>query len=407
MKRHAFLLLIFYSGILILQSCTEPFTPKTETFEDLLVMEATITNELKTQEIKLTRTNTFEASEPEIVTDAEVTVSDNSGNEYIFEYNEGKNRYLSVMQFQAKQNWEYTLHITTKSGESFISSPEILPTDVQVNIETAKKKVDGKKGVQISVSSYDPSNSSHYYRYEYQETFKIIAPYWSAFKAISYPSAQSPISGYLISYEVRDNLDTRICYSTKHSDEIMLTNTTSYSEDRVTDFPIRFIGPDNPILTHKYSILVTQYIESYESYVFYKTLKKMAGTDGSLLSPNQPGFIVGNMSAVNNPDKKIIGYFDVVSVSSERIFLERDAVFPDAPTPPYFQECEIEKLDIRRPLSPKDPRPDHYKMLRYIRNNNYLLYKVIKPLEKIYWMVPAACSDCTTFASNKKPEFWP
>ena len=45
-------------------SCTEPYAIQTNTFEDALVIEATITNEFKKQEIKISRTFTFEENTP-------------------------------------------------------------------------------------------------------------------------------------------------------------------------------------------------------------------------------------------------------------------------------------------------------------------------------------------------------
>lgn len=379
-----------------MQSCTEPFIPKTQNFMDLLVVQATVTNELKTQKIKLSRTYTFEEENTVPVKNAEVAVTDDSGNKHIFEYNEEKMRYLSVTKFQAIPEHKYTLHFTTQNGQSYISTPESLSGSTQFSINYKKKLVSGKYGVQISIDSYDPSTSSHYYRYEYKETYEVIPPLWGPFKAILIPSGESE-SGFIISYKYREE-NTRVCYSSRSSNEIILTNTKGKSEDRLIDFPIRFISNENYILTHKYSILIKQYVESYEAYIFYKTLKRIAGADGTALSPNQPGFVDGNLSSVNQPDKKLIGYFDVASVSSERIFLDYPSLFPDHTIPQYFTECKIKKLSI----NPSDL--EHYQMIGYIHTGLFLLYK---PAGATFWMVPPACTDCTTFSSNEKPEFWP
>lgn len=399
MNRSVIPILIFYSNFLFLQSCTEPFTPKTETFEDLLVVEATITNELKTQEIKLTRTYAFEEKKTASVKNAQVFVTDNSGNKYIFEYNEEKMQYLSVTKFQAIPEHKYTLHFTTKNGQSYISTTESLPEPKQFSINYKKKTVLGEYGVQISVDSYDPgSTSSHYYRYKYKETYKVVPPFWGPYKAVLTPAPDSiSESGFIIQYEYREK-DTRVCYSTRYSNKIMLTNTAGKSEDRIIDFPVRFISDENYILQYKYSILITQYVESYEAYIFYKTLKRVAGADGTALSPNQPGFVDGNLSSVNNLGKKIIGYFDVASVSSERIFLDYPSLFPNHTTPDYFNECEIRKLKTA------PGQPDHYQLIGYINTGFFLLYKPVGP---VFWMVPPVCTDCSTFSSTEKPAFWP
>ncbi|HET8809924.1 MAG TPA: DUF4249 domain-containing protein [Flavobacteriaceae bacterium] len=397
----------FFILLFSLQSCTERFVPDTETFEDLLVVEATITNELKKHEVKLTRTYTFEEYEPETVGDASVMVSDNAENQYAFQYSAEDSLYISVSEFQAVPGNEYTLNITTSNGETYISTPEPLPSISQVSIDYEKKEVDGEYGVQISANSYDPTNSSHYYRYEYEETYKVVVPKWGPYQVkLVEVTRDISLSGYIILYEFRDDPNTRICYDTKYSKEIKLANTSGKSEDRVTDFPIRFIAPDNFILNYKYSILVKQYVESYEAYTFYKTLEKVAGTDGAVLSPHQPGFVKGNLSAMDDSDKKIMGYFEVASVSSARIFLDHATLFPNIHYPGYFKECNVMKLSPRPPKN-HEPNGEHNSIIAYTHTGTMLLYAIVPANgEYSFWMVEPECTDCTTFASNEVPEFW-
>lgn len=57
MRRYIFhTILVFIVSSLVL-SCIEEYELKTESFEGLLVVEATITDEFKFQEIKLSKTN--------------------------------------------------------------------------------------------------------------------------------------------------------------------------------------------------------------------------------------------------------------------------------------------------------------------------------------------------------------
>jgi hypothetical protein len=60
-------------------------------------------------------------------------------------------------------------------------------------------------------------------------------------------------------------------------------------------------------------------------------LKELSGSDG-ILSQNQPGFFFGNIKSVENPNEKVIGYFEVSSVSSQRIFFNYEDVFPGSTT---------------------------------------------------------------------------
>lgn len=90
-------------------SCTEPYAIQTNTFEDALVIEATITNELKKQEIKITRSYTFEETEPVVETGATVNITDDLGNLYNFEEVNGK--YVSEFEFEAMPNRQYQLFL--------------------------------------------------------------------------------------------------------------------------------------------------------------------------------------------------------------------------------------------------------------------------------------------------------
>jgi len=94
-------------AFLILVSCTDPYTLQTSNYKEALVVEATITNELKHQEIKITKTYRLEETAPTTVTDAVVLVTDNFGNSY--EFQEQSDRYVSVDEFQAQPNVQYKL----------------------------------------------------------------------------------------------------------------------------------------------------------------------------------------------------------------------------------------------------------------------------------------------------------
>src|SRR5258705_11322877 len=106
--------------------CTDPYALQTNTFEDAVVIEGTITNEFKKQEIKLTRTYRFEENGPKVEHGATIYVTDNLGNQYNFDEDNGK--YVSTTEFQAQPNTNYQLHITTNDGRSYISSNEQLTT---------------------------------------------------------------------------------------------------------------------------------------------------------------------------------------------------------------------------------------------------------------------------------------
>lgn len=378
----------------LIAGCTEQYALQTEIFEDALVIEATITNEVKTQQIKVTHTYLFEQNGPAVETGASVYITDNDGVQYDFEQADGV--YQSVVPFAAETGKTYTLHISTANGKTYRSTPETLTTENTIQDVVSTVTVsNGQRGVSINAKSFDPNNTSKYYRYEYEETYKIIAPKWDALRAITVPGDNGHDEIELIP---RGPIETRTCYSTVKSQDIILTTTTDQSEDRV-DFPVRFIGSRNSIIANRYSILVRQYIQNLAAYTFYKTLKEISGSE-SLLSQNQPGFFYGNVSS-ENPNEKVIGFFEVASVSSKRIFFNYEDLFPGEQQPPYFVDCTEKEFQFCFALGVPECKGNE--LLSAI-DGNYLLYA--NSVNDFYYMVVPQCGDCTTFSSNVVPPFW-
>ncbi|WP_264552498.1 DUF4249 domain-containing protein [Flavobacterium sp. N2038] len=371
----------------ILSGCTEQYVFQNQDFEDAMIVEATLTNELKHHEINISRTRLLNDTIKIAESGANVTVVDSDSNEFHFDEKDGK--YISSNEFKIEPNKNYQLKITTKSGKSYISSPETLTTPNTIDLEAKVAEKDGIQGVQINVKSFDPANTSKYYRYEYDETYKVqtvyntterveLVPYQNTFKMIIVPAEPN----------------THICYSTKHSTGIIQTNTKDLTEDRV-NFPVRFIDKSNYIIAYRYSILVSQYTQNQSAYDYYNTSKKMIDS-GELLSPNQPGYIIGNIKSTSDSSEKVVGFFEVASVSKKRIFFNFNDIFPSDDPTLFFRKCEPEEIQFS--VIPMD----NYKVLTthvYIGGGPGM-----SPTS--YWMVEKECGDCTSFSSNVIPSFW-
>jgi hypothetical protein len=385
----AFAIISFF-GAGIASSCTEPFQMQTNTFEDALVIEATITNELKKQEIKLSRTYRFEDDGPVFESGAEVFVTDDTGVRYDFAEQDGV--YASITEFQAVSGRNYQLFITTDNGKRYESTTQSLTTvnemnDVTANVETQH----GVRGVSIKAHSNNPTNSSIYYRYEYEETYKVVAPYWNSFKMIKTGPEEITL--------VPRTTEARTCYGSAKSTDILLANTSGMLQDRL-DFQARFISDQNYIISHRYSILVRQYIERLEAYTYYKNLKKLS-SGGNILSPNQPGFLNGNLKSLSDPKEKVIGFFEVASVSSKRIFFNYADLFPGEALPPYRTKCTVDTLKYCFDYT--NLECEGWALVSYASIGAPVYYNHSADL---YYLVPSPCGDCSTFASNVIPPFW-
>ena len=378
-------------------SCVEQIDVKTLTFEDALVVEGTITNEYKFQEIKLSRTYKLEEEGPTVEHGAVISVIDDMGNTYSFQ--EGTlGVYISDVEFKAIPDREYQLNISTSKGNTYSSNPTKLTPDATIDEVYALESEDDD-GVSIFINSFNPNRNSRYYRYDYEETYKIIAPNWSEYD-FEIVSDQPP-------FKVKKVLKTkedRTCYKTDYSDGIIQTSSDNLNEDRVSKFLVRKVSRNDFFLCHRYSILVKQYVQSLEAYTFYNILEKLSGSE-SLFSQNQPGFISGNMFSNEDSTKKIIGYFEVSSVSSKRLFFNvRDII---AGGSIHDSNCEL-----RAPLlndgfgnSPLIESIKVHLSKYYVDNDGLTLSEVIEPGGP-YVVVFPKCGDCTVLGSNIVPEFW-
>lgn len=385
--------------ILFQWACTEPYEIETVDYESVLVVESTITDEVKQQAVKLSRTTTLENSEVMTEKNATVYITASDGQNYDFYWDGELGYYLSNIRFKAQPNISYTLKINTADGKNYTSSAVVLPPKVEMDeiyAESISDPNQKKDGVQVLVNTTDPTGNSKYFRYEYEETYKIVAPnptnYYT--DVINY----NPDDG---SYQVvlTPRTPEEICYSTEFSTGITQASTSDFSENKVFRFPVRYLSKMDPKIRTRYSLLVKQYVQSIEAFTFYKVIKDL-GSIQSLLSQGQPGYVAGNMASETNSEEKILGFFEVSSMTSGRIYFNYEDF--DFAKPPYFVDCEVIQLDYNKnsPLN-YDERAALYTYLTYEK------YQVLSGTTSlVYRIVPPECSVCTYFSSNVKPDFW-
>lgn len=384
----------------LLFSCVEQIDIKSiSTVERSLVVECLITDELKTQEVILTKTFSFEEDKPMPETNASITVVGDNSKAYNFrEISPGN--YISDTPFLAEPNVSYHLEIQTNDGTNYISKRTVLTQKTKIEKVYASREtnMEGTDGISIFVDSKDPTGNSRYYRYEYEETYKIIAPYYTVLDFV--------ITQDFFPYQhaiLQKTTEQQICFNTDYSNSIIQTETSNLTQDVVSKFMVRFIPQYNPIISYRYSILVKQYVQSMEAYTYFNTLKKISSSQ-SLLSQKQPGFIAGNMYCEDKPNNKVIGFFEVSSVSTKRMFFNYSEYFIDEPLPHYFATCDFIAPTIYPfPPDSEDP-PLLYKL---IKSEDVKFYKFNEgSISKPYVTVTAACGDCTKLGTNVKPDFW-
>lgn len=391
---------IFFAILCFQWSCTEPFEIESKGYENVLVVESTITDEMKSQTVKLSRTSTLDSAAVLTERGASVNVLGSNGENFSFSQDDNTGNYISDREFSAQPMVSYTLEIKTQDGRSYTSAAVNLPPAVALGEVYTDRIVDpnqSKDGVQILVNTEDPTGNAKYFRYEYEETYKVVAPNPSPFTVEIVNYVANPLSYDL---ELTPREPEEICYSTEISTGINQIATTDLNENKVFRFPVRYLSKDDARIQTRYSILVKQYVQSVEAYTFYKIIREL-GSVGSLLSQGQPGYVTGNITSDSNADEKVLGFFEVSTMTSKRIYFNYEDV--GLQKPPYFIDCEILRLDYNM-NSAMDGINERRALINYIK---YFDYQVITGSSSgVYRIVQPECSVCTSISSNIRPDFW-
>ncbi|MBE7641240.1 DUF4249 family protein [Salegentibacter sp. BLCTC] len=391
MRSYAIKYIVVFSLLISVFGCVEPFDIETENLESALVIEATITNEYKKQEIKLSRTYALGDEGPNPESGAQVKVVNLSGDLYQFQEEE-PGVYRSSQEFSAENNSSsYQLEVITSDGKTYASEPVKLDASseiMEMDIVKSTQPINGveKEGLALTVNSGE--NDSKFYRYTYQETYEFRSLYRIPFKFI--------LENGVIDTAPKTE-EEYLCYVTRDSESIIISSSSNIVNEAVSDFPVRFLSKENPAISYRYSLLVKQYSLSREAYTFYEVLNELSGSE-SLFSQNQPGFVNGNVFSVDNPNEKVLGYFSVSAVDSHRVFFNFTDFYDRTERPPYPYNCTI-------------TRPEYPVLLNAVENDAVSLISQANggaDSEGMgpYRVVPKPCVDCRVFGVNVKPDFW-
>lgn len=400
-KGHAEICFFLLGVVILTGGCTEPFKIEGNDLESFLVINATITDKMKKQEISLSRTFGFERNDSiDFEVGASVKVIENDAVEYPFiEISPGQ--YLSIQEFGATAGSEYQLSIQTQNGSFYSSSKVIAPKPTSIDQVSATRMINenGTEGVGVFLDAFDPNGTSLYYRYEFEETFRYRAPFWIGTDITAVIEDDDSVTLELIDRPINE----QVCYGTRFSKEINVLNTTALTEDRVQDLLINFIPANDIKIGDRYSILVKQYVQTREANVFYKVLSDFSGSE-SVFSQIQPGSIIGNISSQNTPDENVIGYFDVSSIAEQRIFFDRDEFVGDLPV--FNPSCD--NIPIQQEAI--EPKEIYLRRLAALVISD--LYRLKEPPNGFDPECPTLvfarriCGDCTAVGKSNIPDFW-
>ncbi|AKD54769.1 DUF4249 domain-containing protein [Spirosoma radiotolerans] len=291
--------------ILLVGGCVDPYRPPEITSPgSYLVMNGFFNSAAgATSTIQLSRSqNLTDTKAPTVETKATVTIE--SQSKATFPLTEGTAGTYTLSGVTPQAGETYRLHVRTAKGVEYYS--DYVPVIQTPPIDSVSWRIENN-GVQINVNTHDPTNNTHYYRWEYDETWEYFTPYYSTLELKNNQIVDRPFS-------------VNQCWRSGSSTNIMTTSTTRLSQDVVSQFPLVFVSSNSNKLSVKYSILVRQFALSQPGFDYYDQLAKITQNIGSIFDP-QPSQITGNLHCTTNPNELALGFFRVGTVETKRIFI--------------------------------------------------------------------------------------
>jgi Domain of unknown function (DUF4249) len=358
-------------------ACRKPFEPAViREGSSILVVDGTINIDGANPTVfTLSRTSNLSdsaAAHPEPLAGVDVEAKD--GRHFNL-------REVATGQYQAQlpalaMSGSYRVNIRTNDGavyQSDFAQGETTPVIDSLHWQQGD-------GVRITVATHDPANSTHFYRWELDETYE----YHSAYDAIWL------VENGMI--RLRDTSErTHICYLTRPGPNIVTASTIQLSQDVVTDQQLVIIPQGSEKLQFKYSVLVRQYALSAASYNYWQILKKNSQELGSLFDA-QPSQLVGNLHCVSSPSTPVIGYVTASTITQKRLIIDNAQLTQWPVTDTSASFCTTKIVDSNYPF--------------YLYPDTaYTVY--FFPMNGGMSVAPKKCIDCTLRGGTTiKPSFW-
>lgn len=278
-------------------------------------------------------------------------------------------------------NRQYRLKIITLEGASYYSE---YTTAVQTPAIDSVYWTQDLEGVNILVTTHDPTNKTHYYQWQYEEIWETQSSYLSFIKYEG---------GQFLSRANQEIKDMRNCWRYENDKVINVASSQYLTNDAILGHKVLSIQSNTERLGIRYSILVKQHGLSQAAHEFFEILLKNNESLGTFSDP-QPSQLIGNIYRENSPEI-VVGFIGAYTTETKRIFIDRDDLVWR-----YNPNCEervflFETDDV--PFYMRFYTPTHY--------NSIIIGE--QTIQIGVYATPGACADCRMNGDiNLKPPFW-
>ena len=367
--------------MLLCFSCKDPFvSPYRSPATGYLVVEGYISGNTVTQ-FSLTRSIPLPGdSTLPTLTGAAVQVEGSDNSIYPLT-DRGSGIYSSTDTLKLNSQHQYRLRIKTSDGKQYLSS--FVPYKPSPAIDSISWIQNGDHSVQIYANTHDPANNTHYYQWNYSQTFE-------------YHSAEYSTDMYTKDTVVPRPLADQVfrCWIGGNSSTILVGSSTKLASDVIYEQPIKLIPADDIQTSVLYSILVRQYALTADGYNFLTLMAKNSESLGTIFDA-QPTQLASNIHNVTDPTETVIGFVSAGSVQQQRIFIYRYQIINH-----YNYACPIEDTIIP---------PDRKDINNSFGGGLFTPLFYTSGLHGTGWQSNyTECVNCTIYGGvNVAPPYWP
>jgi Domain of unknown function (DUF4249) len=380
--------LIFLSVLLMLtDGCRKTYNPPAiQVHPHFLAVDGFInTGARAISSFTLTRSRNLLDSDADIFEyNAQVSIHSSDGNSFSLLDTFGTGIYSSG-PLTLDTTRMYQLVIITADGNVYASDlvpPKPAPPVDSVNWTLGVNPGTDVQVVRIYVSSHDPKNATHYYRWDFLEIYEhksLLQTFWGE------------SNGYMFPFQPPDNI--HVCFTTVPSASILLGSSIALSQDVISHAFITELQQNDRKMDIGYSILVRQYPLTADAYNYWLNVQHNSQSLGGLYDL-QPSQISGNIHSITQPADSVLGYVTAGSVSENRLFISNKSLYGWRSNP--FYSCPLKVTGINA--------------------QNYLIYDYPDTTYAPYYysgaglvIAPKICVDCRADGGGTtiKPDYWP
>ena len=182
--------------------------------------------------------------------------------------------------------------------------------------------------IKICIATFDPDNRSVYYRWKYRETWEVKAELYAQGRYLEDENGRIIDYGTIIPHSLRTSENTYYCWGRDSSKTFVLASTEKLLENRIAQQQLVTIPSDHDKLSVLYHIEVEQMQIRETAYNYFADIKEQTDRSGDIFDPIITTGLRGNISFRNDPERVVIGYIEVATITTvDRYIWEREGFY--------------------------------------------------------------------------------